>query len=90
MTVVEVSLVDETGVLQVAFFRQPWLAQQLERGSRLAVMGKVEFAYGFKQMSSPHFEKLDDMTAAGDDPAGPWHHRGTLHRLDAPNRLRCA
>ena len=28
-------------------------------------MGKVEFAYGFKQMSSPHFEKLDDMTAAG-------------------------
>lgn len=65
MTVVEVSLVDETGVLQVAFFRQPWLAQQLERGSRLAVMGKVEFAYGFKQMSSPHFEKLDDMTAAG-------------------------
>ena len=34
MTVVEVSLVDETGVLQVAFFRQPWLAQQLERGEQ--------------------------------------------------------
>ena len=28
-------------------------------------MGKVEFAYGFKQMASPHFEKLEDGRAAG-------------------------
>lgn len=65
MSVVEVSLVDDTGVLKVAFFKQPWIVQQLERGCRLAVMGKVEFAYGFKQMSSPHFEKLDDAAGAG-------------------------
>ena len=65
MQVTEVSLVDDTGVLQVAFFRQPWIAQQLKRGDRLAVMGKVEFAYGFKQMASPHFEKLEDGRAAG-------------------------
>lgn len=65
MSVVEVSLVDNTGVLNIAFFKQPWIAQQLERGCRLAVMGKVEFAYGFKQMSSPHFEKLDDAAASG-------------------------
>ena len=64
-TVVEVSLVDETGVLQVAFFKQPWLAKQLARGDRLAVQGKVEFAYGFKQMSSPHFERLDAESPAG-------------------------
>ena len=65
MQVVEVSLVDDTGVLQVAFFRQPWLAQQINAGERLAVMGKVDFAYGFKQMSAPHFEKLDGNGAAG-------------------------
>ena len=65
MQVTEVSLVDETGVLQVAFFRQPWIAQQLKQGDRLAVMGKVEFAYGFKQMASPHFEKLEEGRAAG-------------------------
>ena len=65
MQVTEVSLVDDTGVLQVAFFRQPWIAQQLKRGDRLAVMGKVEFAYGFKQMASPHFEKLEGGRAAG-------------------------
>ncbi|WP_308622482.1 ATP-dependent DNA helicase RecG [uncultured Enorma sp.] len=65
LSVVEVSLIDATGVLQIAFFKQPWIAQQLAAGDRLAVMGKVEFSYGFKQMSSPHYEKLDDADAAG-------------------------
>ena len=64
MSVVEVSLVDDTGVMQLAFFKQPWIAQQLAPGDRIAAMGKVEFAYGFKQMASPHFEKLE-----GDRPA---------------------
>mgnify|MGYP000532621194 FL=1 len=59
------SLVDQTGVLQVAFFKQPWISQQLSRGDRLAVMGKVEFSYGFKQMASPHFEKLDAASVSG-------------------------
>ena len=65
LTVTEVYLVDETGVLQTAFFKQPWIARELSPGDRLAVMGKVEFAYGFKQMSSPHYEKLDAGDAAG-------------------------
>ncbi len=59
MTLTEVFLVDESGVLKVAFFKQPWLAREFARGDRLALIGKVEFAYGFKQMASPHFEKLD-------------------------------
>ena len=65
MVVTEVSLVDETGVLKLAFFKQPWLSRQLSQGDRLAVMGRVEFSYGFKQMASPHFEKLDGTSAAG-------------------------
>ncbi len=65
MLVTEVFLLDPTGVLQVAFFRMPWIAQQMKRGDRLALMGKVEFAYGFKQMASPHFEKLDANAAHG-------------------------
>ena len=59
MQVVEVSLVDDTGVLNAAFFRQPWLAKQLTQGTCLALFGKVEFFGGFKQMSSPHIERLD-------------------------------
>ena len=65
MLVTEVFLLDPTGVLQVAFFRMPWIAQQMKRGDRLALMGKVEFAYGFKQIASPHFEKLDANAAHG-------------------------
>ncbi len=65
MSVTEVYLADETGVLQVAFFKQPWIARDLAKGDRLAVMGKVEFAYGFKQMSAPHYEKLDAGAATG-------------------------
>ena len=65
MTVTEVHLIDQTGVLQVAFFKQPWISRELKQGDRLALMGKVEFAYGFKQMASPHYEKLDEGSAAG-------------------------
>lgn len=65
MTVTEVYLADATGVLQVAFFKQPWIARDLSVGDRLAVQGKIEFAYGFKQMSSPHYEKLDASSTSG-------------------------
>lgn len=65
MVVTEVHLLDDTGVLQAAFFKQPWIAQQIHPGDRLAVMGKVEFAYGFKQMSAPHYERLDASSVRG-------------------------
>ena len=32
MQIVEVSVVDETGVLVATFFRQPWIAEQLKPG----------------------------------------------------------
>ena len=92
MTVTEVYLLDETGVLKIAFFKQPWIAQQLSHGDRLAVMGKLDFAYGFKQMSSPHYEKLDAQDGAGSIlPVHPategmspaWMRRVTSVALDA-------
>ncbi len=66
LPLVEISLVDETGVLMITCFRQPWLADQLSVGSRIAVAGKVEFNYGFKRMVNPYLEVLDgDDAAAG-------------------------
>jgi ATP-dependent DNA helicase RecG len=65
MTVTEVFVVDDTGVLKVAFFKQPWIAREFSRGDRIALIGKVEFAYGFKQMASPHYEKLEDDRSLG-------------------------
>ena len=46
LIVTEVMLVDDSGVLRVSFFKQPWIAKQLKPGDRLAVMGKAEVAYG--------------------------------------------
>ena len=57
MQVVEVALVDETGVLMCAFFKQPWLAEQLHAGDVMAASGKVTFAYGFRQMR-PQFHEV--------------------------------
>lgn len=57
MQVVEVALVDETGVLMCAFFKQPWLAEQLHPGDVMAVSGKVTFAFGFRQMR-PQFHEV--------------------------------
>lgn len=59
MQIVEVSFLDQTGVLVASFFRQPWVADQLHQGDRVAISGKVEFSYGFKRMKSPFFEALD-------------------------------
>ena len=56
----EVTLVDRTGTLIVTAFRQPWLADQLKPGAFVAVSGEVEFNYGFKRMTNPHIEQLED------------------------------
>lgn len=59
MQVVEVYVLDQTGVMRVSFFRAPWVADQLKPGMQVALSGKVGFAYGFKQMRSPFFEVIE-------------------------------
>lgn len=63
LSLTEVTLVDGTGTLIVTAFRQPWLADQLKSGDRVAVAGKLEFGYGFKRMTNPFIETLDDGAA---------------------------
>ncbi|NPD31240.1 ATP-dependent DNA helicase RecG [Eggerthellaceae bacterium zg-1084] len=60
MSLVEVSVVDDSGVLMITCFGQPWLADQLSAGMRVAVAGTVEFSYGFKRMTNPFIEVIDD------------------------------
>ena len=61
LTLVEIGVTDPTGVVIVAAFRQPWLAEQLSAGMRVAIAGKIEFNYGFKRMVNPHILPLDGM-----------------------------
>ena len=65
LNIVEMSLVDSTGVMVVSFFRQPWLADQFAPGDFIAVMGTVEFNYGFKRMVAPLFERLEQNQQEG-------------------------
>ena len=59
LKLVEIALTDSTGLLQITCFRQPWLADQLKPGMRIAAAGKVEFAYGFKRMTNPYIEVVE-------------------------------
>ena len=56
MQIVEVSVVDQTGVLVASFFQQPWIADQIKQGDVVALSGKVTFSYGFRQMKAPFHE----------------------------------
>ncbi len=65
MQIVEMYVLDQTGVIQATFFRQPWLAEQVHPGDTVALSGKVTFAYGFKQMKAPFHEVLSSSEEGG-------------------------
>lgn len=66
LSLVELSLVDATGLLMVTAFRQPWLMDSVKAGMHIAVAGKLEFGYGFKRMTNPYIEVLEaDESAEG-------------------------
>jgi ATP-dependent DNA helicase RecG len=51
---------DESGSLKVVFFRQPWLAKQLQIGAKIVLSGKIDSYQGLRQMSSPDWEPYSD------------------------------
>ncbi len=56
----EITVVDDTGTLIVTCFRQPWIARRYHQDDRVAVSGKVEFNYGFRRMTNPNIELIED------------------------------
>lgn len=64
LSLVEIALVDDTGLLMVTMFRQPWRMDSIKGGMRIAVAGKLEFNYGYKRMTNPFVEVLE-----GNDPS---------------------
>lgn len=56
LSLVEVSLVDDTGIIIATCFNQPWMADRVKAGMDVTVAGKVEFNYGFKRMVNPLIE----------------------------------
>jgi ATP-dependent DNA helicase RecG len=64
LNIVEVYVMDNTGVLCATFFRQPWIAEQIHQGDTVTLSGTVTFSYGFKQMKSPFYEVMSDSANA--------------------------
>lgn len=60
LKLVEIALVDGTGILIVTCFRQPWLMDQVKVGDAVAVSGKVTFDYGYKRMTNPFIEVIGE------------------------------
>jgi len=56
MTLVKASIGDGTGFLSVVWFNQPWVADQIKRGTTIDVFGRIERNYGELQMRSPVWE----------------------------------
>ncbi|HEX5690916.1 MAG TPA: ATP-dependent DNA helicase RecG, partial [Roseiflexaceae bacterium] len=56
----EVLVGDASGSLKVVFFRQPWLAKQLQIGNQIVLSGKIESYQGLRQMSGPDWEPYSD------------------------------
>ena len=68
LTITEVALVDDSGVLIGVWFNQPYLAQRFRQGDRVAFAGTVQMEFGLRQMKTPFVERLgssDDATWLG-------------------------
>jgi ATP-dependent DNA helicase RecG len=73
----QATLVDAADAeLSLVWFNQPWVANQLHKGDRVAVAGMVKAGrYGTFEMRNPHHERLD-----GDDGNAPKNIGGLMPR----------
>jgi ATP-dependent DNA helicase RecG len=51
---------DDTGVIQVVWFNQPYLARHLKPGSEVILTGQLRFYKGQRQIVNPEFEVIGD------------------------------
>jgi len=63
---------DAEEALTLVWFNQPWVANQIRKGDRVAVAGTPRIAYTGMEMRNPHYEKL------GGDFGGPHRIRDLM------------
>ncbi|MCE5191649.1 MAG: ATP-dependent DNA helicase RecG [Actinomycetia bacterium] len=59
LTITEVAIADDTGVVVGVWFNQPYIAQRVNVDDRVAMAGRLEMDYGLRQMKTPFLERLD-------------------------------
>jgi len=65
MTIIKAALGDGSGFLYAIWFNQPWIADQLRRGDRIDVFGRIERTRGELQMRSPVWEAAGTGSSVG-------------------------
>lgn len=58
LTITEVAITDDSGVLVGVWFNQPYLQQRFRPGDRVAFAGVVQMEFGLRQMRTPFVERL--------------------------------
>src|SRR4029079_10457983 len=64
---VEVVVEDDSGLLNLVFFNQPWREKQLSPGTEVALYGKLDVYRGKRQLTNP---VVDVLGRAGDSKNG--------------------
>ena len=65
-TIVNATVYDGTGLLEIVFFNQGWRERQLRPGTQVSLFGKVESYRGKRQMTNPVVDVLADPDAGSD------------------------
>src|SRR5262245_36496036 len=68
-TIVNATVYDGTGLLELVFFNQPWRERQLPVGTQVSLFGKVDQYRGKRQMSNPAVDVLSTPDAERGDAA---------------------
>ncbi len=82
LSIVEMYVTDTIGIMRISFFRQPWLAKAYHVGDVVALLGKVEYSYGFKCMNSPFIELIHAADARPTDGHAADTHTADAHAQD--------
>jgi ATP-dependent DNA helicase RecG len=64
LSVTEVAITDDTGVLVGVWFNQSYMATRFRPGERVAFAGKVTMEYGLRQMCNPFVERLGESSSS--------------------------
>ena len=56
---------DDTGIVQVVWFNQPYLAKHIQPGREILISGRLSFFRGQRQITNPEFELIGDEPSDG-------------------------
>jgi ATP-dependent DNA helicase RecG len=65
MTITQAPVNDGTGTVMLTWFNQPYVLKQIQPGSQVIAVGKVEENFGELQINSPELDSAEEMVQAG-------------------------